>query len=600
VNRLSREKSPYLLQHAGNPVDWFPWGEEAFAEARRREAPVFLSVGYSACHWCHVMERESFEDGEVARLLNADFVAVKVDREELPAVDHLAMAYTQAMTGGGGWPTTVVATPAGLPFFAGTYFPRESGLGRPGLLELLPRIAGLWRERRAEVLATAERLLGALRERLRPRPGPVPGEGAFAAGRDALAGLYDARYGGFGGAPKFPTVSWLLFLTERARRTGDERVRAMVEETLRAMRLGGIWDHLGGGFHRYSTDREWLVPHFEKMLYDQALLAIAYAEAHAAWGEEAFRRTAEETLAYLLADLRAPDGGFAAAEDADSEGEEGRFYLWSAGEISAELGDAAGEFMTAFHARPNGNFRGETGEWSFRNILHRLSPLAVSAADFVLPGEGLPPALEASRTRLLAARARRVRPHRDDKVLADWNGLAVAALARCASAFAAPRYAGEGGRALDFVLERLRGPGGGLLHRYREGEAACPGCLDDYACLAWGALELHGATGEPRRLEQAQSLAGEMLRRFSGSGGGALLFAEEDPLLPLRQVVSTDAAVPSGNAIAAGVLAGLGRATGEPRWRDAAVEILAALGGEAAESPLGSAHLLTAAMQLEG
>jgi hypothetical protein len=411
--------------------------------------------------------------------------------------------------------------------------------------------------------------------------------------------LYDARWGGFGAAPKFPTVPWLFFLLRYAERHGgDGRARVMVEETLRAMRLGGIFDHLGYGFHRYSTDAGWLVPHFEKMLYDQALLALAYTEAFRLWGDAAFRGTAEEIFTYVLRDLRAPGGGFAAAEDADSEGEEGRFYLWSIDEALALLGPAAAEeFAAAFHMKANGNFTSEIGERSDRNILHRLSPLAIGAGDFTLHAGGLTPALEASRTALLAARGKRVRPHRDDKVLADWNGLMIAALAKAAVVFGEPSYAREAAAGAEFVLTTLRDAAGNLLHRYRDGEAAFPAVVDDYADLAWGCLELHGATGEQRWLDEATALVEAMDAHF-GDGAGGLFFSAPDPLLPLRQVIATDAALPAGAAVAAEVFVRLGRATGEERYGERARELVRALGGALESAPLGCCQLLSAAMLL--
>jgi len=600
LNRLAREKSPYLLSHARNPVDWYPWGEAAFAAARERDVPLFVSIGYSACHWCHVMERESFEDLEVARLMNEHLVAVKVDREELPAVDHLFMAFCQGMTGSGGWPLTVVLTPAGKPFFAGTYFPRGSGFGRPGMIDLPPLLGRLWRDEREKVLAAANQLEGALAAQVRPAAAPLPAPALFDTAKDELARLYDSRWGGFGTAPKFPTAPWLFFLLRYAEHHGgDGRARVMVEETLRAMRLGGIYDHLGFGFHRYATDAGWLVPHFEKMLYDQALLALTYTEAFRLWGEPGFKRTSLEILAYVLRDLQAPEGGFAAAEDADSEGEEGRFYLWSIEEVRALLGPAGtDEFAAAFHMAASGNFTSEIGERSERNILHRLSPLAVGAGDFMLPATGLSPPLEAARKRLLGARGKRVRPLRDDKVLADWNGLMIAALAQAAAVFQEPSYAVAAARAADFVLTNLRGAAGELLHRYRDGEAACPAVLDDYAYLAWGCLELYGATGESRWLAQTQALVATMDELF-GDGAGGLYFSAPDPLLPLRQAIATDAALPAGVAVAAEVLARLAGATGQARYRERARRLVCAVGGQLESAPLGCCQLLSAALLLE-
>jgi len=596
-NRLAREKSPYLLSHARNPVDWYPWGPEAFAAARERNVPLFVSIGYSACHWCHVMERECFEDAAVARLMNEHLVAVKVDREELPAVDHLFMAYCQGMTGSGGWPLTVVLTPAGKPFFAGTYFPKESGFGRPGMMELTPLLDRLWREEREKVLATAEELERALAAQVRPQAAALPVREVADEVQGELVRLYDSRWGGFGKAPKFPTVPWLFFLLRYAERHGgDGRARVMVEETLRAMRLGGIFDQLGWGFHRYSTDAGWLVPHFEKMLYDQALLALAYTEAFRLWGDAAFRGVAGEIFAYVLRELRAPDGGFAAAEDADSEGEEGRYYLWSVDEVTALLGPAAAEELaSAFHMETNGNFTSEVGERSDRNILHRLSPLAIGAGDFTLSAGGLPASLEASRVALLAARGKRVRPHRDDKVLADWNGLMIAALAKAAVVFGELSFAREAAGAAEFVLTKLRDAQGNLLHRYRDGEAAFPAVVDDYADLAWGCLELHGATREQRWLGEARGLVDAMLTHFD-DGAGGLFFSAPDPLLPLRQVIATDAALPAGAAVAAEVLLRLGSVTGEARYGERARELVRALGGDLERAPLGCCQLLSAAM----
>jgi uncharacterized protein YyaL (SSP411 family) len=466
------------------------------------------------------------------------------------------------------------------------------------MLELAPLLGRIWRESREQVLRTADELERALAAQLQPVPGEIPGPGLADEAAGELARLFDPRWGGFGSAPKFPTVPWLLFLLRHAGRPGgDGRDRAVVEQTLRAMRLGGIFDHLGYGFHRYSTDAGWLVPHFEKMLYDQALLALAYTEAHRLFGDAAFRRTAEEILTYVLRDLAAPAGGFAAAEDADSEGEEGRFYLWSLDEVAAVLGPATGEFATAFHLDAAGNFTGEAGERSGRNILHRISPLAVGAADFTLAA-GLPQGLEASRAALLAARGRRVRPGRDDKVLADWNGLTIAALARASAVFAEPRWADEAARAAEFVLASLGDADGGLRHRWRDGEAACPGVLDDYADLAWGLVELHEAGGGRRWLDEALRLVDALDARF-GDPAGSLFFSPPDPLLPLRQAIAADAALPAGAAVAAEVLVRLARATGERRHLLRARRLLEAFGGTIGRAPLGCAHLLSASLLLD-
>jgi uncharacterized protein YyaL (SSP411 family) len=478
--------------------------------------PLFVSIGYSACHWCHVMERECFEDEQVARLMNEHLVAVKVDREELPAVDHLFMAYCQGMTGSGGWPLTVVLTPAGKPFFAGTYFPRESGVGRPGLLELAPLLGRVWREQREQVLRTADELERALAARLRAEPGRIPGPDLVEEAKEELARMYDSRWGGFGSAPKFPTVPWLLFLLRYAERHGgDGRARVMLEETLRAMRLGGIYDHLGYGFHRYSTDAGWLVPHFEKMLYDQALLALAYTEAFRLWGDAAFRGTAAEIFAYVLRDLQAPDGGFAAAEDADSEGEEGRFYLWGVDEVTACSARPRPRICSAFHMRAAFTEVGGAG----RNILPALAAGASRAISRCTPAG----CRRRWRRRAGCCCAERQRPppgRQGARGLerADGRG------AREAAAVFGDRRTRRGGRAPGSCWQAARRRGNPLTATRRRGFPV----LDDPANLAWGCPS---CTGDGRA-----ALAGEArssLTRWTtfGDGAGALLLAPDPAAL---------------------------------------------------------------------
>jgi uncharacterized protein YyaL (SSP411 family) len=570
-NRLARTNSPYLLQHADNPVDWYPWGEEAFSKARAEDKPLFLSIGYATCHWCHVMERESFEDEEVARLMNEAFVNVKVDREERPDVDGVYMDVCQAMTGHGGWPLSILMTPDAKPFFAATYLPRAARAGRAGMLELIPRIRQLWRDERPRLLAAADEIVEALR---RPPPaaaGRVLTEETLAQAFVQLRTRYDAEFGGFGGAPKFPTPHTLLFLLRYWKRSGDGQALGMVEKTLRAMRRGGLWDHVGFGFHRYATDRRWLLPHFEKMLYDQALLTLAYTEAHRATGDPFYRNVAEKTLAYVARDLTGPEGAFHSAEDADSldrhgRKEEGAFYTWTEDDLRAAVGDDAFRFArTVWGTDPEGNVEDEaTRERTGQNVLHNPEPL-LDLADRFGMGEGaLRERIEGLRERLYALRAARPRPFLDDKVLTDWNGLMIAASARAARAFGEPRYAGAAVRAAD-LLRTMRTEGGGLLHRYRDGEAAVPGYLDDYAFLAWGLHELYQAVFDERYLAVALDLHREAERRFADADGGGFFFTEAgDERLLFRRKERYDGAIPSGSAVAALNGLRLGRATGDP------------------------------------
>jgi hypothetical protein len=584
-NRLAREKSPYLLQHAGNPVDWYPWGQEAFAKARREGKPIFLSIGYSTCHWCHVMEEESFEDAAVARFLNERFVAIKVDREERPDIDALYMNAAVEMTGGGGWPLTIVMTPDGKPFFAGNYFPKESRFGRPGLLEILGRVATLWREHREQALAAAASNAAALVRPPATHTAQTPGAEVFPAAFAALRARYDERYGGFGTGQKFPMPHQLMFLLRYAERSGNREAGEMARATLEALRRGGVYDQLGSGFHRYATDRQFLVPHFEKMLADQALLAIAFLEGFQATGERLFADTARDLLAYVLREMTSPEGAFYTAEDADSEGEEGRFYTWTEREILDVLGPADGrEFALDYGVRPGGNYRDPaTGEASPRNILHRARQVPDAAAD------------ARRRGLLLAVRAKRPRPFRDDKVLASWNGLMIGALARGGLVLEEPRFTAAAARAADFVLARLRDRDGRLLHRFREGESAVPAHLDDYACLTFGLVELYEAGFEPRNLREAMALNEAMLRLFRDPEGGGLLFSGEGNerlLAPLRETF--DGALPSSSAIVLWNLARLGLLSGDAKLLDRAQELLRSFGAEVREQLQGRLATLIA------
>ncbi|MFH1116354.1 MAG: thioredoxin domain-containing protein [Pseudomonadota bacterium] len=596
-NRLVFEKSPYLLQHAGNPVDWYPWGTEAFEKARAEDKPVFLSIGYSTCHWCHVMEHESFENEETAALMNETFVSIKVDREERPDIDHMYMTVAQMMTGRGGWPLNVVMTPDKRPFFAGTYFPKDSRFGRIGLDDLCRRIRELWIARRDEVLESAAKVLTALKQVPDERPGDAPDKSVLEAAYRQLSQRFDPRLGGFGEAPKFPTPHNLSFLLRYWKRTGEANALAMVEKTLQAMRSGGIYDHVGFGFHRYSTDAEWLVPHFEKMLYDQAMLAMAYLETYQATGKERYARTAEEIFTYVLRDMTSPQGGFYSAEDADSEGEEGKFYVWDPEEIRTILDDReAAVVMEAFTMIPGGNFREEaTGRMTGLNIPHMRKSMDRVAGTLGIPEDQAREVLERARLKLFEAREARIHPHKDDKILTDWNGLMIAALSKGSRVFDNRSYAQAASKAADFVLGTLRNRGGRLLHRYRDGEAGLPAHVDDYAFLIWGLLELYEATFDVSRLRAAVDLNTDFIERFWDPGLGGFFFtADDSEELLVRKKEIYDGAVPSGNSVAALNLLRLGRITARPDFEEKADRIGRVFSGTVKEFPSAFTHLMTA------
>ena len=590
-NRLVFERSPYLLQHARNPVDWYPWGPEAFERAAELDRPVFLSVGYSTCHWCHVMEHESFEDPEVARLLNETFVCVKVDREERPDIDQVYMRVTQAMTGSGGWPMTVVMTPEKVPFFAGTYFPKKGGYGRPGMLELVPELGRVWREERDEVSGTAKRVLDFLERPTESGEGGELGVATLGQAFRQLRARFDPVNGGFGAQRKFPTPTNLTFLLRHHLRTGNAESLAMVEKTLTAMRLGGIWDHVGFGFHRYSVDPEWLVPHFEKMLYDQALIAMAYTEAWQLTGRPLFRRTVEEVFAYVLRDMTDARGGFYSAEDADSEGEEGLFYLWTTEELAELLSEEdAALARRVWNLKPAGNFEDEaTGQRTGRNIPH--------FEDGDSPGPSAEEAerLEKIRQRLFEVRERRVHPLKDDKILTDWNGLMIAALAKAARAFDDRELERAAQRAAEFVLRELRDKEGRLFKLHRAGVSAGDGMLEDYAFLAWGLIELYQSDFDPRWLAAACALTEHAVAHFEdGERGGFFTTPDYGEELLVRAKGIYDGARPSGNAVMIDNLLRLGKLTSRTSYREKAMTAMTALAPRIQESPAGSTHLLGA------
>jgi hypothetical protein len=608
-NRLANEKSPYLQQHADNPVDWYPWGEEAFEKARRENKPVFLSVGYSTCHWCHVMERESFTSPEVAEILNRWFVPVKVDREERPDVDRIYMTFVQATTGGGGWPMSVWLTPDLKPFYGGTYYPPFDAYGRPGFITVLRKIAEVWNTDRARIAESSSQVIEQLRRHLEASD-QVRGrlsDRLFEAAYNQLRRSYDPQFGGFGGAPKFPRSVVHNFLLRYARRTGAREALDMVLDTLRHMAAGGIHDQLGGGFHRYSVDDRWFVPHFEKMLYDQAQLAVSCVEAWQVSGDALFARLARDILDYVLRDLTGPEGAFYSAEDADSvidparpeEKGEGAFYVWSKEEIERLLGEPAAEwFCFRFGVEAEGNVRHDPhGEFLGKNILYEAHSLEETARQFSAAAEEVERALEEAKRRLLAARSERPRPHRDDKILTSWNGLMISALAVASGALGEQRYLDAAERAARFILEKLYEPAtGSLLRRYRDGEAAIRGFLDDYAFLAAGLLDLYEASFDVEYLETAARLAERMIELFEDrAAGGFFATAEGDPSLVLRLKDDYDGAEPSGNSVAALSLLRLAEMTGRAEFRQAAERTLEAFAARMESMPAALPQMLVAA-----
>ncbi len=598
-NRLIFEKSPYLLQHAYNPVDWYPWGSEAFEKAQKEDKPVFLSIGYSTCHWCHVMERESFENQEVAELLNESFVCIKVDREERPDIDSTYMRVCQMMTGSGGWPLTILLTPDKRPFFAATYLPRESRFGRVGLKELVPTIQESWTTRRSEVYGLAEKILSLLQRRQGETS--VKAEELDELTLDEaylnLLDTFDERYGGFGGAPKFPSPQRLIFLLRYWKRTGKRKALRMVEETLDAMQRGGIYDHVGFGFHRYSTDRQWRVPHFEKMLYDQAMLTIAYVEAYQVTGRKEYRETAQEVLTYVLRDMTDRTGGFYSAEDADVEGEEGKFYLWTDDEIRQRLPkDEAELVIDVFNVEKDGNFEEEsTRIKTGNNILHLTKQFIKIAHDQNLPFEDLKERWKKDRVKLFTARENRVHPSKDDKILVDWNGLMIVALSKASQAFNITQYADAAKGAVNFIFEKMLDSQGRLCHRYREGETAIPGFLNDYAFLIWGLIELYETTFEVKYLQYAISLNDDMIRYFwDNKEGGFYFTAENAEKILVRNKEIYDGAYPSGNSVATLNLLRLARMTGKTDYEAKAAQMQQIFSDSVSQAPAAHTSLMGA------
>ena len=586
-NRLLNEKSPYLLQHANNPVDWYPWGDEAFIKAKEENKPIFLSIGYSTCHWCHVMAHESFEDDEVAKIMNETFVSIKVDREERPDIDKIYMTVCQMMTGSGGWPLTIIMTPEKKPFFAGTYFPKRTRFNRIGLIELIGRIKEMWNNQKNELLDSADKIAFSLQNIDQEAPGSEFTETTLKKAYQILLKQFDETNGGFGNRPKFPTPHNLILLLRYWRRTGEKKALEMVEKTLQEMRKGGIYDHIGFGFHRYSTDSTWLVPHFEKMLYDQALIAIAYVEAYQATKKEIYKKSAQEIFTYVLRDMTSPEGGFYSAEDADSEGEEGKFYVWSKNELESILeSDELELAIKLFNVDESGNYLEEaTGKKTKKNILHLKKYL----------GNDVQEKIEKIRKKLFEKRETRIHPHKDDKILTDWNGLMIAALAKGAIAFKEESYIDSSMKAVKFILSNFLDSNKKLLHRYKDGVSEINGYLTDYSFLIWGLIELYEATFDISCLEWALTLHNVQFQDFWDENIGGFYFtantAEE---LLTRQKEIYDGAIPSGNSIAMLNLLRLSYITGDSELEEKADILNKVFSERIRANPLAHSQFLVA------
>jgi len=593
MNQLAHEKSPYLLQHAENPVDWYPWSKEAFQKAKKENKPVFLSIGYATCHWCHVMAHESFEDKEVAQLMNDAFINIKVDREERPDIDNTYMTVCQMLTGQGGWPLTIIMTPEKEPFFAATYLPKSSMQGRIGMLDLVPQIKNAWQNDQKRIDDAVQRIKEGFSKSLQlgQSKQALPGQVTHEAFQN-LKDRYDPDYGGFGGSPKFPSPHNLLFLADYARIHQNDQAKEMVHKTLLQMRLGGLWDHIGKGFHRYSTDREWLLPHFEKMLYDQATLLMAYAEGWKLTGEDLFKETALDIVNYVESQLQSPDGLFYSAEDADSEGEEGKFYVWSREEIDSILSNEESElFCTHYNIRAEGNFLDEsTRQRTGKNIPYLSRPLSDAEEE----------KLAENRQKLNEKREKRIRPQLDDKILTDWNGLMIAALAKAGVLLQNQMLIQKAETAFNQLIKLCKTDSSTLLHRIKDGEAAIEGMADDYAFLIRGALELYNATFSPDYLSEAVELQRTFTEQFADqTHGGFFYTAEKAEELLGRQKEIYDGAIPSSNSVA--VLNGyqLTRLTGETEFEQQSDKIITAFSDQVSDAPAGYTYALYAHQQMQ-
>jgi uncharacterized protein YyaL (SSP411 family) len=588
ANQLIHEKSPYLLQHAHNPVDWHAWSEETFELAREQNKPVFLSIGYATCHWCHVMEKESFEDEAVARHLNDTFISIKVDREERPDIDAVYMAVCQMLTGSGGWPLNLFLTPDKKPFFAATYIPKNNRAGRAGLIELCQQVGNLWSSQTDKVNSSADSIAATLDRAFTFSAADEPGESLLDHAFELIWQGYDSKFGGFEGAPKFPTPHRLLFLLRCYHRTGDAKALKMVEKTLTAMRFGGIWDHVGHGFHRYSTDTEWLLPHFEKMLYDQALIAQACLETYQITKDDFYARTADEIFTYVLRDMTSAEGAFFSAEDADSEGEEGKFYVWTVDEFRKVLGDEHSEvWEKILNLEPDGNFFDEASrQKTGANILHLDRPIIQWSQELGLKPEALGDQWDNVREKLFRYRKQRIHPLKDDKILVDWNGLMIAAFSLGAQILSNPDYARAAEKCARFILTKMRDDRGRLFHRFRDGELAVEAQAADYAFLIYGLLNLYQATFNLTYAEEAAALQEKMLQDFwDPDGDGFFSTSHESEALPVRPKELYDGAIPSANSVSLLNLLWLARLTGDTKWDTHAHDLMRAFAGTVKAQP---------------
>ena len=594
-NNLINEKSPYLLQHAHNPVDWHAWSDDTFELARQQNKPVFLSIGYATCHWCHVMEKESFEDETAARHLNDTFICIKVDREERPDIDAVYMAVCQMLTGSGGWPLNLFLTPDKKPFFAATYIPKNNRHGQAGLIELCEQVKKLWHSQMDKVENSASSIAAGLDRAFSYASAEEPGESLLDHAYEATWQNFDSKHGGFEGAPKFPTPHRLLFLLRCYHRSGEAKALSMVEKTLTAMRLGGIWDHVGFGFHRYATDTHWLLPHFEKMLYDQALIAQTYLETYQVTQNPFYAQTAEEIFTYVLRDMTSPEGAFYSAEDADSEGEEGKFYVWHLDAFQKVLNtEDAAKWGRIFNLQPDGNFEDEaTRQKTGANILHLDRPLTEWAKELNLASEALDEQWDQIRQKLYAAREKRIHPLKDDKILVDWNGLMIAALSQGARVLDKPEYAAAAEKSAQFILTRMQADDDRLFHRFREGELAVEAQAADYAFLIHGLLNLYQATFNLSYAEKAAALQEKMLADFwDPDKGGFYSTAIEGEALPVRPKELYDGAMPSANSVSLLNLLWLSRLTGDPQWDTKAQEQMRAFSGTVKAQPTAFTYFL--------
>ncbi|MDX8403493.1 MAG: thioredoxin domain-containing protein [Mariprofundaceae bacterium] len=598
TNKLIDESSPYLLQHAHNPVNWYPWGEEAFAKARREDKPILLSIGYSTCHWCHVMEEEVFSDPEAAAVINRIFVPIKVDREERPDIDQVYMTVSQIMTGSGGWPLNVFMTADKEPFYVATYIPKQSSFGRPGVMQLLPRIEEVWKNDRKGISESVQSIIKALHSVNDGAPAesgqvsPAIFEDTFTQ----LSQLFDGEHGGFGKDQKFPRPHNMRYLLRHWKRTGDANALKMVEETLQAMRKGGIYDQVGFGFHRYATDEAWKLPHFEKMLYDQALIAMAYIETYAATGKQVYADTAREIFTYVLRDMTSPKGLFYSAEDADSEGEEGLFYLWTVDELEHALGKKGAALIgQVFNVENSGNFLDEaSGKKSGRNIFYRDTDWDGLAKKAGLNRDELEKQIESARQRLFKLREERVHPFKDEKVLVDWNGLMIAALAMGGRILNEPAYTEAAEKAAKLILDKMRQKDGRLLHRWNSGDAGIAATLDDYAFFVWGLIELYQAGFDSSVLNASIELNSIMMKEFEDPDkGGFFLTARDAENLLIRPKEIYDGAIPSGNSVALLNMLRLARLTGDSSLEKAAQSTADAFYSVIEKGPFGYTQFIS-------